>query len=249
MKNLGKFLGDYIMPSYNELTLFSMAVVFAALLGANGDLRSVLFQILDFGEFNPEAFMYLLIFVVMLAGGFSLSLYHVFTSRRKDMVEKSMMLTFAGITNGIAGIIAGVHIIDESDGLWLTFPVINIISSMALLYLLALSDERKVKDEDTTLLQVVIVTSTCMAIFILCQFVWDLYWAITFSICVFYATSVGEVITKLLRLGGGKHQPLLIRPQEEIPITEVLLHKGFDLIYKIQIKLGKRKPEDPDKRE
>ncbi|MCP3681311.1 MAG: hypothetical protein GY861_01350 [bacterium] len=207
-----------------------MAVMFVALLSTDSTLRSELFDFPTSGGFHAEAFMYFLMFLVLFIGGFALSLYHVFSTRPKNMIEKSMMLLFAGVTNAIAGIAAGVHIIESSDGLWLVFPMLNILSSFTLIYILALSDESRLDDTDATRPQVIGGVVATLIIFSICHFVYDLYWAITFSICTAYATNINDVFQRVIHLKPPPKKEQSENTQDDTPISEIVLAKIYSMM-------------------
>ncbi len=207
--------------------------MFTALLSTDSTLRSELFDLPTSGSFHAEAFMYFLMFLVLFIGGFALSLYHVFSTRPKNMIEKSIILLFAGVTNAIAGIAAGVHIMESSEGPWLVFPILNILSSFTLIYILALSDENRLDDTDATRPQVIGGIIVTMIIFSICHFVYDLYWAITFSICTAYATNINDVFQRILHLKTNEyHATQRIAPNEE-PITEIVSVKIWIFLERI----------------
>ncbi|MGB2808584.1 MAG: hypothetical protein WBC22_12645, partial [Sedimentisphaerales bacterium] len=53
---------------------------------------------------------------------------------------------------------------------------------------------RNISDEKADRFEVLFGFLITVAIFVVCQFLFKLYWAITFSICVIYATSFGDAL-------------------------------------------------------
>ncbi|MHC4642300.1 MAG: hypothetical protein ACYS32_11700 [Planctomycetota bacterium] len=150
-----------------------------------------------------------------------LSLYHVFAKRDKTKIEKHAMLGFAVVSNAICGILASLHILgispddprafsilhmwemfsseDGSSGasrVFLILPVWNIINCVFLLMSLrtGLIDERNISDEKANRFEVLFGLLITVSIFLVCQFLFKLYWAITFSVCVIYATSFSDAL-------------------------------------------------------
>jgi hypothetical protein len=127
--------------------------------------------------------------------------YHVFTAREKTEVEKWGMLIFAVLTNAVSGIVAGIYVL-KTDNVrnWLIiFPVWNIINGVLLLLMLRLKiiDESCISDRDATLVQIILGLIAVLVIFIFCNYVFKLYWAITFSICIVYTTSFDKALQSI----------------------------------------------------
>ena len=73
-----------------------------------------------------------------------------------------------------------------------------------LLVHLGIVDTGSVADEDSTLGQVILGALVAGVILAVCHFVLELYWAITFSICVAYATNINEGVERLFHMRSGK---------------------------------------------
>jgi hypothetical protein len=159
--------------------------------------------------------------LLFFAGGLVLCLFHVFSGRKKTRIEKHAMLCFAIVSNAVCGILASLHILgispddprafsilhiwdmfNSADGpsvvsrLFLILPVWNILNCAFLLMSLrvGLIDERNISDEQANRMEVLFGFIVTGCIFVVCQFLFKLYWAITFSICVIYATSFGDAL-------------------------------------------------------
>jgi hypothetical protein len=93
-------------------------------------------------------------------------------------------------------------ILNNEDGpsvvsrIFLILPVWNILNCVFLLLSLraGLIDERNISDEQAGRMEVLFGFIVTGCIFVVCQFLFKLYWAITFSICVIYATSFGDTL-------------------------------------------------------
>jgi hypothetical protein len=187
----------WFIPTYDELSLFLMAVTFILLGAVNAAMREQIYKWLT-GTHDLRVY---LLFVVFL-GGLALSLYHVFTAKEKTDYEKMVMLFFAVVANAGTGIISGWYVIKDSDvNNWqLVFPVWNIINGALLLLMLRLRiiDEKCISDRDTTAVQIILGLAAVLIIFILCNYVFKLYWAVTFSICIVYTTSFDSALQSVL---------------------------------------------------
>lgn len=182
----------WFIPVYDELSLFLMAVTLILLGLANAPMRE------QIHNWMKSQSVHIYLWAVIVLGGVCLSIYHVFTTREKTDIEKMIMLIFAVLTNAGAGIVAGVYVIKNSDvHNWLiVFPIWNIINGVLLLLMLRfrIIDTECISDRDATITDVIIGLAAVLVIFILCNYVFKLYWAITFSICIIYATSFDKAL-------------------------------------------------------
>ena len=182
------------IPRYNELALFLMSFAFVLLFFTHADLRAASYKPLS-GNFRMRVLIALGLFVL----GIMFSLYHVFTAREKTEGEKAVMLFFAAIVSGLSGVAAGLHILKEAHGILIVFPIWNIINSalLLLLYRLEYIDESSIVDDNATAFQVISGSMVVVATLIVCRFVFKMYWAITFSICVTYASNLNGMLQSL----------------------------------------------------
>jgi hypothetical protein len=59
---------------------------------------------------------------------------------------------------------------------------------------LKIIDKECISDRDTTAVQIILGLLAVLIIFVFCNYVFKLYWAITFSICIIYATSFDRAL-------------------------------------------------------
>jgi DNA-directed RNA polymerase subunit RPC12/RpoP len=184
------------IPTYDELSLFLMAVTLIVLYLANSHMRN---QIENFFVKAAEADAWpLFIPLVLFLATLGLCIYHVFTTREKTVFEKRVMVGFAVLTNLVTGTIAAVYTLTNavaSDWL-LVFPIWNIINGVLILLMVSLGiiDEECISDRDATLVQIILGLVAVLIIFVFCNYVFKLYWAITFSICIIYTTSFDRAL-------------------------------------------------------
>jgi phage FluMu protein Com len=193
----GDRLKSLLLPSYDEVTMFLMSVTVALVTVCNPSLRDRLMDIIFSvsGVFLGGA--YILIYVC----GLVLSIYHIFSSRAKSQTEKYLMLFFAVFTNGTSAICAGFYVLRHSV-IWLAvFPIWNIVSGAVLILMLwfDIVDRRCVSDREATILQAIVGLAAVVAVFFACSLLLKFHWAITFSICIAYSTSLDRVIRKVCR--------------------------------------------------
>lgn len=193
MAELCKENAGWFIPVYDELSLFLMAITLIILFVTNASFQE---QIHKWNEKFSDGRVF--IAGVILLAGMGLSIYHVFTTREKTDIEKWIMLFFAVLTNAGAGIISGWYVLNSSciQNWQIIFPMWNIINGALLLMMLRfrIIDEECISDRDATAKETVIGLVAVIVIFIFCNYVFKLHWAITFSICVVYATSFDKAI-------------------------------------------------------
>jgi hypothetical protein len=199
MKLLRDKIKGLFLPTFSELSLFMMSASFLLVFFFNESMRSGLFKFLS----EPGEAVRNCILLIFFGGGLVLSLYHVFIEQEKTIPEKYAMLCFAVVSNAVCGIFASVHILEQSSDapcILILLPIWNIINCMLLLILFrfGIVNDRNISDENATGFEVLFGFLITVAIFLVCQFVFKLYWAITFSICVIYATSFGDALGSLL---------------------------------------------------
>lgn len=83
-----------------------------------------------------------------------------------------------------------------AGGLGIVFPIWNLLSGLVLLVLYRLEafDERVIVDDDATPREVVLGTLMLCAVFCVCTYALEMHWALTFSVCVAYATNVSRFV-------------------------------------------------------
>lgn len=215
MRLLRDRIKGFFLPTFSELSLFMMSLSFLLVLFFSKSMRTGLFKFLTGPRSDPRIFM----LFVLFGAGLVLSIFHVFTERQKSKVEKYAMLFFAVLANAICGILASLHILGISPAdhgvlsildigdllnnevsnsfvsrIYLILPVWNIINCLLLLvsFRLGWITDRNISDEKAGRFEILLGSLITAAIFVVCQFLFKLYWAITFSICVIYATSFSD---------------------------------------------------------
>ncbi|MFO7957989.1 MAG: hypothetical protein R6X33_12925 [Candidatus Brocadiia bacterium] len=185
----------FLLPSYDEASLFLMGLAFLLLFVTDPQLRTEANRYL-FRYWDPRSYLAAALLVV----GLALSFYHVFTRRPKSDFAKAAMLFLAVMVNGSSGIAAGFHLLTETPGLLIFFPIWNILNGFFLLiaFRFELLDIDCIAERDAEPLEVAAGSVVMLVAFALCRFHFELYWAVTFSICVAYATSFSEVVRRLV---------------------------------------------------
>jgi hypothetical protein len=119
------------------------------------------------------------------------------------------MLVFAVMTNALCGLLASGHILDnwgDAPTILIVFPLWNGINCLLLLLLFRVGviNETSITDENARTGEVIFGFVIVLGIFVVCRFVFELYWALTFSICTVYATSFSDALGAMF----GRAEPL-----------------------------------------
>lgn len=186
----------WFVPTYDELSLFLMAVTLILLYAANAPMREQIYK-----SMTKVHDVRLYAVAVLFLCGLCLSIYHIFTTRERTDFEKKIMLLFAVLTNAGTGIFSAWYVIKNSavNDWLLVFPIWNIVNSVLMLLMLRIEiiNEECISDRDATMAQVAIGLTSVLIMFIFCNFVFHLYWAITFSICIIYTTSFDRALQNI----------------------------------------------------
>ena len=180
----------WLIPVYDEMSLFLMSMTLILLYAVNEPFRE---QIRKWAVIIPKGYVFIAAAFFII--GMGLSIFNVFTTREKTDTEKWIMLFFAVLTNAGTGIISGWYVLSSSSIRdWLIiFPLWNIINGVLLIVMLfKIIDEECISDRDASIKEVIIGLIAVLVIFIFCNNVFKLHWAVTLSICIIYTTSLDK---------------------------------------------------------
>jgi hypothetical protein len=190
----------WLIPTYDEISLFLMSITLIAIARVNPVMTEELWKLLrmDLGDVSG----YIIIFFVISLAGMVFSLYNVFTKGEMADWQKKAMLVFAVFANASTSIMAGYHLIKfrQATGLLIIFPIWNIINAVLLLLFLRLEilDESCIVKRQVSLLRVLLGLAGTIIIVMLCNYAFNMYWAVTFSICIVYTASFDRAIQNTL---------------------------------------------------
>ncbi|MCJ7730365.1 MAG: hypothetical protein MUO27_10885, partial [Sedimentisphaerales bacterium] len=143
----------WLIPTYDELSLFLMAATLILLYATNAPMREQIYKLMT-KVHDGRVFVIAVLFLC----GLCLSIYHIFTTREKTDSEKNLMLLFAVLANAGTGIVSAWYVIKSSavHNWWLVFPIWNIVNSVLLLLMLRIRiiNEKCISDRDATLVQI-----------------------------------------------------------------------------------------------
>lgn len=191
-------------PSYDEVSILVACVAAVALFATHPELRRQVAGLLMEARSSREVLAFLM-WAGVVVGGLALSLYHVFSARPKTSDEKAGMGVFAMALTGIAGVVSGAEVLESqpaSPWNWhAVLPLWNVVSGVVLLYVMALDPEDTVTDENATVTEGVLALTVAAGVFSYCEYVAHFTWAMTFSACVAYATTLTQPILRAFRSG------------------------------------------------
>ena len=199
MNQLKSSLKDILFPSYDEYTIFMLNFVFVVIYSIDHNCRSEIYgfytrQSIDVDD-NKIFFLALGIGLMFIAGVI-VSIFHVFVKKEKDIFVETLMKFTAMLITGVSGIVSGIYILEHGSGWILISPTWNIIMGVVLIYQIGFIESINMDQRDATFAQVALgVVAVSSLLFILHKF-YQLYWAISLSVCVNYITNVNHFVAK-----------------------------------------------------
>ncbi len=184
---------EWLKPKYNELTTYLTALTCVILFFTHPEFRRLYFEILS-GAGADRASLAFFALGLLATLGFFLSIMHVFTKRTKTDFEKTCMTAFVMGANGFAGIAAGVEMLPARWSLLALFPIWNICMGVLLLYQIGVAKD-PITDENASPWEVFTGSIILVFVFVLTNSQFHLTWAMIFSICMFYSTTLIFLIT------------------------------------------------------
>jgi DNA-directed RNA polymerase subunit RPC12/RpoP len=186
----------FLVPTYDKLSLFLMAVTWITLYLVNNHLHKRIHTFLVEANDWRVSLLALTAPAVLI-----FCIYQVFIKREKSDFERTIMLWFAIATNLLTGIVAGIYLLKNKDLLnWqIIFPIWNLVNVVILHLMLVLNivDENCIVDRDATVTQIILGLMAVIIIVLVCNFIFKLHWSITFSICIVYTTSFDRALQSI----------------------------------------------------
>ena len=188
----------FLIPTYDKLSLFLMVVALILLSAISVEMREGMRNLIL--RLCTEADYVQPLFFLFVITGIIVFSYMMLTIEAD--LRKRFMLAFAVLANIFGGFIAGAYIIISSAGLnWLViFPLWNIINSVLLVLVVQYRfiDEECISARKATAFRIILGLAAVCVVLALCNYVFKLYWAITYSICIVYTTSFDRALQNVL---------------------------------------------------
>ena len=182
-----------IVPRYTEITLYLISLTFILFFSTSFEFRA---EALDFFEDKVSAIFW----AAIILSGLIISIYSAFTKRILGETEKGLILFAVIFLNFFVAVHAGTHVLKETQGWLIIFPLLNILNAIFWLFLFRFGviTEKSISDEQTKKEEIILGTILLVMIFLISHYVFNHYWAITFSVCLVYATSLVDLSDKLI---------------------------------------------------
>ena len=185
-------------PKIHELSAYLIALSCCWLFFTHAKLRQTLLII--FGGFGTMSPFFIGLGLVATLG-LLLSLVHAFIKRKKSATEKFLMGWFIMGASGVTTFAIGLEMLPLRSSLLMILPVWNML--MGLLMLCQMGFEKyEVEDEDATPGEVLGTTLILVLLLLLADFGLQLSWAMTLSICIFYAITIVFLVTQIANYFG-----------------------------------------------
>ena len=188
-----------LLPQYDDLTLFALSLAFLLLGAIDAQMRR------DLAALANHPAEGLAVTLLCAAFGMVCALLNVFLQRRKSDFEKRAMLLFAVLVTAGTGLYAGWLTLSQSRGWLLIFPAWNLLNGGLLLVLrhAGVVDTDCIIEEAATFAQVLVTAVAVPILLTVCRYLFELHWAITFSIAVAYTMSLHHALRDLF----GRREP------------------------------------------
>lgn len=182
-----------IIPKYNEVKFFLLTLIFLLITSTNSEVRNrYLHDIV-----NKDAGVVLAILLV----GIFLSFFYIISSKEIPKFSRMLLLFYALIVNLLVSIEAYWYISSYVQGWYIVFPFINAANAfiVAILFIKRTNIvlDASIVSKQSTYAEIIVGSSLVCVIFFVSQYVLNNYWAITFSICLVYATNLNEFINRV----------------------------------------------------
>jgi hypothetical protein len=200
IEKIKKAVLKFLFPDYDELTLFLFSLVtLLFVISSSGSLFRLLRLSFKQDSFFDIVLSFLFILVVLAI--IFLPVFHAFSKRKKRKWEKKVMLYAIVLVDYLVAWNVYDHLKGEFSTWLIIFPLINAVqaSLVAIGLWFDFITSEKISDEDADNTEIIISSILLMALFLLFHLILHQYWAITFSVCVFYATMINKIVLQAYR--------------------------------------------------
>ena len=195
-----KKLKTSFRPTFSEIYLYLVSLILLLFFFMKPSVQNEVLEMTFYsGDVGGVMRGGLLLLIVLYP------VYHIFNARPKSLFAKEMMLTLAISVNAIVGIVTGFHVLLEASQLiYVVFPALNIFTAYTLLLLWGSKKINRgaISDQNAMPLEIIVGSLGVLIIFFITQIQFNLYWALTISICltfasVFNSRGASNVINKM----------------------------------------------------
>jgi hypothetical protein len=191
MKN---FLIKYnLLPRYRDLDFFLITVMIFLFALTDSYVWDSIVEIKDM-PFKLQFFSLVIIFTAFL------SVFNIIFER-KMTYDKFFLLAYAVLADVLVGLSAGSYVLEQSKGILVIFPILNIVYAILLIILWRSDflDDDSISTKQSDLPEIFLGTFSVMLLFFVLHFLFQSYWAITFSICLFYSNFINNMFFRFIK--------------------------------------------------
>jgi hypothetical protein len=191
MREFWNSFAQQMKPRFHEISTYLIALSFCWLLIFHPELRYGYYMLFTgFETMSP----YFLALGLIVTAGLLLSLIHAFIRRKKLAFEKAIMgWSILGVSS-VASFLVGTEMLPSRSSIMTILVTWNILMSVVLLMQMG-SQKYDISDDEASFTEVIVTTVILMAILGVSDLYLRLSWAMTLSICIFYATFIVFITT------------------------------------------------------
>jgi hypothetical protein len=180
-----------LVPKHTEVSMFLTTITMIILSLFNKEFLEQ-FVLNHFSDIRLA-----IIFSVFMVA----SIYFAFSKRTCSGFIAVLMAISMSLMNFFIALQGFFFLLNAEKGsLWMIFPGLNLISAFTLLLLIrikVINEKNIISTKQAKSHELIIGSVAVIIIFVLSQFLFKNYWAITFSICLTYAGLANEILTKI----------------------------------------------------
>lgn len=183
------------IPVYTEVSLFLMSLTVVLLFIWSTDVRTFIFKLINQDPRSLIALAALGILPILL------SIYHVFSFRKKTEAEKGLLFIFAFSINLVAAFASAVYAANQQKGYLLIFPLWNIANAVLMVELVEwklIDYKSAISNLHARVSEIIVGSVATFILFTVSHFILGNYWAITFSLCVGFASTLSKFTTHII---------------------------------------------------
>jgi len=200
IEKIKKAILKFLFLDYDELTLFLFSLVtLLFVISGSGSLYRMF--LLSFRQDSVFQIILSILVVLVVLAIILLPVFYAFSKRKKRKWEKKVMLCAIVFIDYLVAWNVYDHLKGEFSTWLIIFPLVNAIQAtiVAIGLWYGFITSEKISDEDAANTDVIISSIMLMALFLVFHFKLHQYWAITFSVCVFYATIINKLVLQAYR--------------------------------------------------
>lgn len=183
------FIEKLFVKGYDELGVYVIGISLLICAIINTSLHTDLIEASKTG-----AILFLFFFFSISGFGIVLSMFHVFSKVKKDVIDKYLMIFFAISVQCLTAYIGFDYASDYSSDVSLVFPFLNLIYAFISIHLFF---EGKIShlefhDNDATLIEVIIATLIVLILVSITTFMTSLHWVEILSIAILFGNRISS---------------------------------------------------------